>query len=288
MLDERHLQHQLTDEQRSAINEDGYLIVENALPSDLVERLETRVDNIYQAHLDAGYDPYTKNQLTAHNNFFYPNFLGTDQVFVNILDWYKTFPKVWGILGWNIYSYHSHFIITPPRPAEVRGKPTPLGWHQDSGRVNIEMESSPRPRLSVKVVYWLSDCSEPGRGNFYIIPGSHLWDKLEDRPTDGSLPEGAIAVCCQPGDAVFFDRRLWHARSENDSDITRKGLFYGYGYRWLRSKDNMTIPQEMFERNDPIRQQLLGGGTNANGHFTPKDADVPLKVWLEEKGILPN
>ena len=145
MLDERHLQHQLTDEQRNAINEDGYFIVENALPSDLVERLETRVDNIYQAHLDAGYDPYTKNQLTDHNNFFYPNFLGTDQVFVNILDWYKTFPKVWGILGWNIYSYHSHFIITPPRPEEVRGKPTPLGWHQDSGRVNIEMESSPRP-----------------------------------------------------------------------------------------------------------------------------------------------
>ena len=60
MLDERHLQHQLTDEQRSAMNADGYFIVENALPPDLLERLETRVDNIYQAHLDAGYDPYAK------------------------------------------------------------------------------------------------------------------------------------------------------------------------------------------------------------------------------------
>jgi hypothetical protein len=50
----------------------------------------------------------------------------------------------------------------------------------------------------------------------------------------------------------------------------------------------MTIPHEMFARNDPIRQQLLGGGTDANGHFTPKDVDVPLKVWLEEQGILPN
>ena len=50
----------------------------------------------------------------------------------------------------------------------------------------------------------------------------------------------------------------------------------------------MTIPAEMFARNDPIRQQLLGGGTDANGHFTPKDVDVPLKVWLEEKGIISN
>ena len=125
MLDERHLQHQITDEQHQKLNEDGYFIVENALPLNLVERLETRVDRIYQDHLDAGYDPHTKNQMTEHSNFFYPNFLGTDQIFVNILDWHKTFPKVWGILGWNIYSYHSHFIITPPRPDEVRGKSFP-------------------------------------------------------------------------------------------------------------------------------------------------------------------
>ena len=50
----------------------------------------------------------------------------------------------------------------------------------------------------------------------------------------------------------------------------------------------MTIPPKMFERNDPIRQQLLGGGMNANGHFSPKDADVPLKVWLEEQGLVSN
>lgn len=285
MLDERHLQHQITDEQLCALNADGYFTVEDALPLELVVQLEQQVDAIYKTHLDAEYDPYTKKRMTPHDNFFYPNFLGKDQIFINVLDWYKTFPKVWGILGWNIYSYHSHFIITPPRPESSRGNGSPLGWHQDSGRVNIEIESSPRPRLSIKVVYWLSDCSEAGRGNFYVIPGSHLWDTFE-RPKDSSLPEGATAVCCKPGDAVFFDRRIWHARSENDSDITRKGLFYGYGYRWLRSKDDMTIPSEIFEQNDPIRQQLLGGGTNANGHFSPKDADVPLKVWLEEKGVI--
>lgn len=286
MLDERHLQHQIAEEQLQQFNEQGYLIVENALPDDLVQALERRVDRIHQEHLESGWDPYTNGPLTPRKNFFYPNFLGRDQFFVNLLDWYKVFPKVWGILGWNIYSYHSHLIITPPRPADADRTPKPLGWHQDSGRVNVEMESSPRPRLSLKVVYWLSDCSEPGRGNFYILPGSHLRDKLE-RPSDGSLPEGAMAVCCKPGDAVFFDRRLWHARSENDSDITRKGLFYGYGYRWLRSKDDLTIPEEMFKNNDPIRQQLLGGGTNANGHFSPRDADVPLKVWLEEHGVIP-
>ena len=110
MLDERHLQHQITDEQLSALNTDGYFIVEDALPLELVVALEKRIDAIYNVHLNAEYDPYRKSQMTSHDNFFYPNFLGKDQLFINILDYHKTFPKVWGILGWNIYSYHSHFI----------------------------------------------------------------------------------------------------------------------------------------------------------------------------------
>lgn len=69
MLDERHIQHQITDEQLRELNENGYLTVEDALSPDLVERLETKVDSIYQNHLDAGYDPYSKSQLTEHNNF---------------------------------------------------------------------------------------------------------------------------------------------------------------------------------------------------------------------------
>ena len=284
MISKRHLQHQITNQELEQFNQQGYLIVENALPTILVKQLEDCVDRIHGQHLDRGWNPHSNKHLTSDNTFFFPNFLGKDQRFVNLLDWHTTFPKVWGILGWNIYSYHSHFIVTPPRIPENRCPSKPLGWHQDSGRVNAEMESHPRPRLSLKIAYWLSDCSEPGRGNFLIIPGSHLRNTLNP-PSDGTLPENAIPVCCSPGDAVFFDRRLWHAPSENHSEITRKGLFYGYGYRWLRSKDNMTISEEFFSTNDPIRQQLLGGGTNANGHFSPKDDDVPLKVWLEEHGI---
>jgi hypothetical protein len=43
----------------------------------------------------------------------------------------------------------------------------------------------------------------------------------------------------------------------------------------------MTV-QSLWEKSDPVRRQLLGAGTNANGYFTPTDADVPLRVWLRE------
>ncbi len=88
-------------------------------------------------------------------------------------------------------------------------------------------------------------------------------------------------MLAKPGDAVFFDRRLWHTASPNWSDITRRVLFYGYGYRWLRTKDDMTV-DHLWESVSPTRRQLLGWSVNANGRFSPTDEDVPLRMWLKK------
>ena len=114
-----------------------------------------------------------------------------------------------------------------------------------------------------------------------MIPGSHKNDTLI-RPEGGEgQPEGAVPVLAKPGTAVLFDRRTWHTASPNWSDVTRKILFYGYGYRWIRTKDDMTVAS-LWEKSDPIRRQLLGWGVNANGFYSPTDEDVPLRVWLRE------
>jgi ectoine hydroxylase-related dioxygenase (phytanoyl-CoA dioxygenase family) len=127
----------------------------------------------------------------------------------------------------------------------------------------------------------LSDASQPDRGNFYVIPSSHLVDKIEMPEGGKGQPAGALPVLAKPCAAVFFDRRLWHTASPNSSDITRKVLFYGYGYRWLRTKDDMTV-QTLWEKSDPIRKQMLGYGVNCNGFYSPTDAEVPLRTWLKE------
>jgi ectoine hydroxylase len=270
-MDSSCLQYRLTEEEKRAFEETGLLTIENALSAEQVAALIAVTDPIYARKVQEGHDPQTA--------LFYPNYIPDSDLFADLVDYEKILPKVWGILGWNIYLYHAHLIVTPPSGKPQENKT--FGWHQDSGRVNAEMESHPRPRLSLKVAYFLSDTSVPGRGNFWVIPGSHLCDTLE-RPADGiGQPEGAVPVLAKPGTAVFFDRRLWHTASPNWSDVTRKVLFYGYGYRWIRTKDDMTV-QDLWERSDPIRRQLLGDGVNCNGHFSPTDADVPLRVWLRE------
>ena len=265
------LEHRLTDTEREQFNTQGYLILENILSQEQVATLTDLTDSLHAQKCAAGFSPTQA--------LFYPNFIPESEHFLGLVDNPQILPKVWGILGWNIYLYHAHLIVTPPT-GEPPNSHT-FGWHQDSGRVNQEIECHPRPRLSLKVAYFLSDTRTPGCGNFWVVPGSHLWDELPLSETREGQPEGAIPICVSPGTAVFFDRRLWHTASPNWSNITRKVLFYGYGYRWLRTKDNMTV-QTLWEGADPIRRQLLGWGVNCNGFFSPTDEDVPLRVWLRE------
>ena len=265
------LQYRLTDDERRTFNETGLLVVDNALDAAQVAALTEASDRIYDRHVASGHD--------STKALFYPNFIPDDPLFLDLVDYERILPKVWGLLGWNIYLYHAHLIVTPPTGRAQDDKT--FGWHQDSGRMNIEMESHPRPRMSLKVAYFLSDTSVPGRGNFWVVPNSHLSDTQALPPDGQGQPTGAIPVLAKPGTAVFFDRRLWHAASPNWSDVTRKVLFYGYGYRWIRTKDDMTV-RDLWPTSAPIRRQMLGDGVNANGYYTPTDADVPLRVWLRE------
>ena len=268
------LEHCLTETEKQQFEDNGFFAVEDAIPQEMVDKLVAAVDRVGAAHLG-------KNELPSDARFNLLDFVGRDDSFIELLDWPTTFPKVWGILGWNIKLYHSHLIVLPPLPIEERDKSQRLGWHQDSGRLNFELEGEPRPRISLKVAFFLTDTSVPGRGNFSVVPGSQKSNTLEmpDDPT--ADPEGAISVFAKPGTAVFFDRRLWHAAGRNSSDITRKVLFYGYSYRWLQPRDDMTVEHYM-DRSDPIRQQILGKSTGGHGFTSPSEKDVPLRAWIQE------
>jgi ectoine hydroxylase len=119
----------------------------------------------------------------------------------------------------------------------------------------------------------------PENGAMEIVPGSH---KLATKPEGCDTGEGVMPVCVKAGSAVLFDRRMWHRRGINTSDITRRVLFFGYSYRWLRGLDYNNLPEEVLSKCDPIRRQLLGDGVDVKGWWQPTEADVPLKGWLRD------
>jgi ectoine hydroxylase-related dioxygenase (phytanoyl-CoA dioxygenase family) len=273
---------QITAEQRAAFDRDGYLVIRDAIPAGLVERLIDAQERVYAKQKAEGL-------LDARDHSMHlMGFLHRDKVFLELLELPAVFPLVWGILGWNIHAYHHHIDVHPGISRDMR--PT-WRWHQDGGRQNLEIETEPvRPLLSIRTAYYLSDLSETGRGNFMCLPGSHKTSRLH-RPdgltADFEQPPGAIEVCANKGDVVLFDRRLYHGRSDNYSDITRRCLFIGWTYRWIAPHEDRILTPEHPWWNEltSIQQQLLGAGKNSLSFWGIGDV-YPLREYLRERGLL--
>jgi hypothetical protein len=272
----------ITEAQRAALRSDGFVIVPGALSPDVVARLTGALGRIHAEELLAG-------RVGRHEPMHLLGQLGRDPAFLELLDHPSVFPVLWGELGWNIHVYHCHLDVTPPRETP-REQPF-WGWHQDGGRQNLELDGEPRPRLSLKVAYWLSDLSAPGRGNMLVLPGSHERNVLP-RPGAGDhafeQPAGAVPVMASPGDALIFDRRLWHSRSDNLSDITRRAIFLAYTYRWIRPRDDLGVALHELSRNavSPIRRQLLGEPASPHSHWGLGEHATPLQSALQSRRLL--
>jgi ectoine hydroxylase-related dioxygenase (phytanoyl-CoA dioxygenase family) len=263
------------EQQLRRFDRNGFVTIDGALSPAEVRRLTRLTERLRRSESAA-----------ADGSLHALGFVAREPAFVELVDHPRVLELVCAILGWNIHMYHCHLDVHPPAAA-------PGGhwrWHQDGGRQNLEVETDPRPLLSVKVGWFLTDVARPGRGNLRVIPGSHLQNRLS-RPKRPELPAapppGAVDVLARPGTAVVFDRRVWHARGDNTSRLTRLALFLGYTFRWIRGRDSYSVSAPWFEELSPVRRQLLGASATADGHWLPADEDVPLRAWMSERGLSP-
>src|SRR5262249_19616161 len=125
----------------------GYLVIPDALSPDTVARTRAAVDRIAEANPRPG-------QLSTN----IADILGKDDAFLDLIDCPRGFPKVWGILGWNIWIQHSHLVVTPP--LDEPREPFVYGWHRDGGAINRDVAVG--APLLVKVGFYLSDVTTDG------------------------------------------------------------------------------------------------------------------------------
>jgi len=268
--------HVLTPAERDAFfQRAGYLVIPDALSPDVLARTRAAVDRIVAANPRPG-------QLSTN----IADILGQDDAFLDLIDCPRVFPKLWGILGWNIWVQHSHLVVTPP----LREPPSDAftyGWHRDGGAINRDV-TLPVPLL-VKVGFYLSDVTPDGGPTLMLDDA----DPNAAIPPATVRPANARPLAVSAGTAVLFSNRSIHSlRSPNTSDATRRAVFVQYGYRWMQALDRSTV-EHLADRVDPIRKQLLGltstfttaaykGSEGRSGRFVPGADDVPLHGFLKE------
>lgn len=267
----------LTDEQRQRFDRDGFLVLRDALPQEFVSRLIEAADRLF----DAG---VAKDGLSARHHWQMRNCLPADPVFRELVDYPTVLPIVTGLLDWDLHLITSHLIVRPPSPPGTTDHFKGEGWHRDGGQSARQM-AEPHPRLFLKVAYFLSDQSGTGRGNTMVVPGSNRLTGPPAQAPDAPHPYGAIEITGKPGDAFLFEQRCWHAVGPNYSNITRKTLFMGYGFRWVRAMDYFAPYTDLFPECTPVQRQLLGEIVTPMGLYLPTEEDVPLRAkWQEWYG----
>lgn len=270
-------EHVLTSAEREAFfQRAGYLVIPDALSQDVLARTRAAVDRIVEANPRPG-------QLSTN----IADILGRDDAFLDLIDCPRVFPKIWGILGWNIWVQHSHLVVTPP----LREPPSDTfnyGWHRDGGAINRDVTLG--APLLVKVGFYLSDVTPHGGPTLMLEDA----DPNAPIPPPTARPPNVRALPVKAGTAVIFSNRSIHSlRSPNISDATRRAVFLQYGYRWIQPLDPSTV-DHLADRVDPVRKQLLGltttfttatykGSEGRSGRFVPGAEDVPLHAFIRQQ-----
>lgn len=215
-------------EKRRQLTVDGFCVVENVLPHEMLLALRAETDRLLDS---IEHPPHWKYQGSdIHVN-------GRDNPLIDRLD---KLPAAWdamAAMGMGDFRSRNSFIILSKPP----GGP-PLYWHQDWTGWNDPISAAPWPQY-LFLSYYLVDTTVEN-GCFQAIPGTHthripLHDHLvtahaqesyfapdSDSALFGAHPD-AVDVMVKAGDLVIGDGRLLHAARGNNS-TQRRTLLLGW------------------------------------------------------------
>ncbi len=220
----------------------GYLVLKNFLSADHVARLMAALDQTVirrRAAVPAGHKAIWPPQQAADLTHIQGekstralNILDDDPLFQELLDWPAIRPYLHTFCNPDLHYHASDAIVEEPVDFAKRSD----GWHLDGHDNGYRNLIGQIPLLQLKVGYYLSDMTQPFRGNLTLVPGSHLSRAelpMEERRKREFFP-GALQVCAPAGTAILFHNAVWHtAAPYGAGQPGRRMLYYGYEHSWM-------------------------------------------------------
>lgn len=237
----------LTADELAAFQRDGYLVVRQLIPPQYLEAMKRvtlrdlqlhQGDVEYEADLHYPGAPESRQAEGGRTIRRLRQAISRDPVFCELLKEPFVLQRLQQLVGPHVVmplAHHNCIMTKQPKFS------SDTGWHQDTRYWSFQS-----PEL---VNLWISLGQETlQNGCLQVLPGTHrqtfsreqLDDELflrTDLPGNQPLLQTATPVPLQPGDALFFHARCFHAATRNYSSETKHSVVFTF-----RALENSPLP----------------------------------------------
>ena len=243
---------------------DGFLILHDFLPQDLVARLLDGLNRAFSEPLESE-EGKLRGELVAR--IWRPRMFERGVEFEELVDYPPTIELMEKLLGHNCHLIAMNSLKTGPGDGIS-------GWHADEEvRVPMPAEAPLDPRVQapcfvVNMNYYLTDVDED-LGPTQLVPGSHRSGRQplpSDMDANGNPTyhgHAVVSATGKAGTAVMWHDQVWHRGAVNRSkDGVRWVQQAAYGKRWISQRFypfvGYDLPAPVRQRANPKRLRLFG------------------------------
>ena len=226
----------MDEHQRRQLDQDGYVVLEDAMGSDLLRELRVRIGQVFDQEGDRAGQEF-RTETNAHR---LANLVDKGDVFRRAIVLPAMLECVRHVLGSEIKLSSLNARSADP--------------HTDVGQpLHVDMGAIPDERgYWVCNTVWLLDDFTTENGATRMIPGSHKWGKRpQDELADPLAPHpDEVLLIAKAGSIAVMNAHLWHGGTANRTTSPRLAM---HAFYCRRDK-----PQQQYQK------QLLGQDLQAS------------------------
>ncbi len=263
----------LTNIERDSLNaqleRDGYVILPQKLPDDLMADVLEAIDRI-SAQIRAA-DPATTSIKQQ-------NCVDLDPAFLRLVMYEPALQLTYDAFGAMFHLNQSNFVSRVKEAEDLSNFVTSSPWHADGPRPNLFPAVNGAMGLHyLKFGYFLTDLTHGTGGSLQIVRGSHTHLELDGKGKNFNIEDYAddfVQIDCEAGTVVAFHQAQWHAAPPNLSDIERKNVYVSYCPTWMRPVDREFPTEEQIAGLTPEERWILGEPRPAQRWWIPNKDDL--------------
>jgi hypothetical protein len=219
----------MTEEQKYLFDLQGYLILEQVVPSEIVDACNRSLDQ-YEATDESDYPlPLQLGQDRSPENLYISNILEGDPAFRPLIDIPEVIDVIESISGATYRLNHTYTIY------RWGGGYTGLHMHGTPiiDKCQYRCQNGQIVSTLTKAVFPMLD-SDFEDGCFAGIPGSHKsnFEKPWGRHPEENPP--LVPIPAKAGDCVIFTEAMTHGSFVNTSGKPRRTVYFCYSIGWMK------------------------------------------------------